>query len=220
MHGMAATTSKGTGGKISAALAAAIIVVVAIIAGAGWGLYLTKKTTTTAVTSPVNATVETEIVTSLAFEHWNAIGMENVNLTMAQYSPNATLYWYVKNTTYDHAYNAALNGTHSGLAAIRQVWTTYFTDTVVYYWVEALRVNVTGSTATVTSKLWYIMANGTVNQSAPVKDQLFTAIMPYELYYVYSGGHWMLTSEWWGFPNNQGTIQPGAYGLKTYFATF
>ncbi|MBX8632331.1 MAG: hypothetical protein KIY12_05500 [Thermoplasmata archaeon] len=204
--------------KVSAGAVAAIVVL-AVIAGVGWGLYATKappaKTTTA-----LNSTVQSEIVTSLAFEHWNAIGIENINLTMSQYSSNATLYWYVNYSSYDNAYNSALNGTHAGLTAIRSVWTTFFSESVVYYWVGALKTNVTGGTATVTAHLWYLMSNGTVNQSANVSSQLFTVIMPYELYYFYSGGHWYLSSEWWGFPNNQGHVYPGAYGLQAFLKKY
>ena len=88
----------------------------------------------------------------------------------------------------------------------------------MYYWVGALAVTVTGKTATAQAKLWYIVSNGTVNQSASVKSQLFTLIVPYLLTYYNTSTGWVLVSDWWGLPASQGTVVQGAYGLQAYLA--
>ncbi|MEM3852164.1 MAG: hypothetical protein QXP70_04110 [Methanomassiliicoccales archaeon] len=188
-----------------------VIVVIAIIAGLGWGLYITKKTPKAALTS----SEESSILTAMAYEHWDAIGLENITQTMSQYAPNATLYWYV-HSNYAQAYNSALNGTYHGTTAIKTIWSKFYQESVVYYWANKVSVKVSNGTATVTAILWYIISNGTVNQSAPVSSQLYTVIMPYELYYVQSGGSWQLQAEWWGFPSRPGSLIPGAYGLEAY----
>jgi hypothetical protein len=208
---MAQTSGKGSRGIVWALVA--LVVVFIIVAGVGWGLFLTKKAT-------LSTADQANIITAYAFKHWNAIGLENLTQTMSQYSSNAVLYWYVKYTPYDTAYNAALNGTYKGTSAIQAVWSKFFGESVVYFWVNKLTVKVSGSTATVTAIAWYIVSNGTVNQSAPVSSQLYTLIMPYELYYQNINGSWKLTAEWWGFPNDQGSVIPGAYGLEAFLHTF
>ena len=215
---MASTTSPKEPRKgIPVAAGIGAIVVLIVIAGIGWGLYAMKPAASPAKTA-LTTTEQEQIVTSLAYEHWNAIGMENLKATMSQYAPNATLYWYMENTPFDTAYNAGLNGTYSTSTTINNTWTKFFHESVVYYWVGALSVTVTGKTATAQAKLWYIVSNGTVNQSASVNSQLFTLIVPYLLTYYNTSTGWVLVSDWWGLPASQGTVVQGAYGLQAYLA--
>lgn len=189
-----------------------VVVVLIIVAGIGWGLYATKKTS-----SISNAEMK-DVIEALAYSHWDAIGIENITMVMSQYSSNAVLNWWIKYSPYDTAYNAALNGTYRGTTAIQAVWTKFLQDDVVYFWMNKVNVTVSSSSASVTAFAWYLLSNNTasgkVNQSASVSSQLFTLIMPYQLDYSYIGGTWYLTSEWWGTPNHQGSVFPGAYGLK------
>ncbi len=209
-----ATSPKGAPKSIPLSIGIGAIVVLIIIAGVGWGLYVMKPAA--AKPQPLSTSTQEQVVTALAYEHWNAIGMENLKATMSQYATNATLYWYMENTSYDRAYNAGLNGTYSTSTTINETWTKFFTDSVVYYWVGALSVTVTNNTASAQAKLWYVISNGTVNQSSSVSSQLFTLIVPYLLTYDYTSAGWVLVGDWWGFPNSQGTVVPGAYGLQAY----
>lgn len=122
--------------------------------------------------APAKTTLSTatqeQIVTTLAYEQWNAIDMENLKSTMSQYSSSATLYWYMENTSYDRAHNAALNGIYSTSTNISATWTKFFQESVVYYWVGRLTVTVTNKTANAQAKLWHLISDGTVNQSASV----------------------------------------------------
>ncbi len=198
---------------MSLAVGVTAIVVLIVIAGIGWGLYAIKPEASTAKLSTAQ---QEQIVTALAYEHWNAIGMENLNTTMSQYSSSAVLYWYMENTSYDSAYNGALNGVYSSTSGIRAEWAKFFAESVVYYWVGGFGVSIKNNTASVTAKLWYIISNGTVVQSANVSSQLFTLIVPYLLTYQYTSSGWVLTSDWWGLPGSLGTVVPGAYGLQQY----
>jgi len=227
---MSQATSPEKKGKNGAVIALVVVVILLLIAaGTGWALYFTK----TAKTSP---SADAQEITALAFQHWNAIGIENITLVMSQYAPNATLVWVMNYTKYDEAYNAGLNGQYSNLTLIKGVWARYFTDSVVYYWVGGYKVSVSGNVGIASGYLWYVMANGTVNQSASVNTQLFTAIIPYKLvYYNFGGGGststvgysagsssdpsgWQLVLDEWGLPSNPGHVYPGAYGLKSFYS--
>ena len=67
----------------------AVIKVLVVVAGVGWGLYVTK------VPGPTLSQKENQ-VTALAYQHWQAIGVENLSQTISQYSSSSVLYWNVK----------------------------------------------------------------------------------------------------------------------------
>ena len=57
-----------------------LIVVLVVVAGIGWGLYATK------VPAPSISEKESQ-VTALAYEHWQAIGIEGAG-TLVAYNPH------------------------------------------------------------------------------------------------------------------------------------
>ena len=86
------------GGKSLIYALVAVTIVLVIVAGVGWGLYVTK------VPGPTLSQKERQ-VTSMAYEHWQAIGVENLSQVISQYSSSSVLYWNVK--------GSALNGTYT-----------------------------------------------------------------------------------------------------------
>ncbi|MEM0288126.1 MAG: hypothetical protein QXG05_08180 [Nitrososphaerota archaeon] len=171
---------------------AAVVVVLIVIAAVGFGLYISKLTTSTSSSSTTPVATPSDTVTALAYEHWAAIGQKNLSATLSQYGSNSVLYWYVK--------GSALNGTYTTASSISATWQAFFSHTTtVYYIVTDYSLVFSGTTsAKVTAIVWYLLGNGTV-----------TLKLPYELDYAYTGGHWVLTGDWWGLPNNPGTITVG-----------
>lgn len=200
------------GGKKSSMLAMlAVIVVLIIIAGAGWGFYLTKSSTSTSTAQAQNQ------VTSLAYSHWQAIGVENVSQTASQYTSSSVLYWNVV--------GSKLNGTYSTTSSIEATWASFFShDPIDYYSVYnyKISVSVSGNYANVTADLWYlVLINASaktnlssgfkyINGTNSVNKTVGTLIMPYLLQYQKVGGTWELMADWWGLPgSSQGHVYPG-----------
>jgi len=59
---------------------------------------------------PTSQALQTMMVLSQAYAHWNAIGIENATLISSEYEPNATLMWV----------GGPLSGNYSGVASINQ----------------------------------------------------------------------------------------------------
>ena len=89
----------------------AVTIVLVVVAGVGWGLYVTK------VPGPTLSQKENQ-VTALAYQHWQAIGVENLSQTISQYSSSSVLYWTVK--------GSALNGTYTNTSQIESTWSKFF----------------------------------------------------------------------------------------------
>jgi hypothetical protein len=192
--------SGGTKGKKGKGLIYAltgVTVLLVIVAGVGWGLYVTK------VPGPTLSQKESQ-VTALAYQHWEAIGEENLSQTISQYSSSSVLYWNVK--------GSALNGTYTNISQIKSTWSKFFQhDPIDYYSIYNFKVSISGNYANVTAYLWYLVlvnlsdkqnlsgltsikGNGTVN------DTVATLILPYLLTYEDVGGSWHLQGDWWGLP--------------------
>ena len=201
------------GSKRSPVLAAvAVIVVLIIIAGAGWGLYLTKAMSKTSNSETENT------VTSLAYSHWQAIGVENVTQTASQYTSGSILYWNV--------IGSKLNGTYSTNSSIQATWASFFShDPIDYYSVYNYQITLSsnGNYANVSADLWYlVLLNASdkvnlsssgftiINGSKAVNSTVGTLIMPYLLQYQKVSGSWKLMSDWWGLPGaKQGKVYHG-----------
>jgi hypothetical protein len=181
----------GKKNSISTVIAAVIIVVLVIVAGVGFGLYYMQVTSA----KPVS-TSNYDTVTSLAFQHWTAIGDANLTATMSQYSSSASLWWYV--------HGSALNTTtvaYTG-SSISSTWTKFFSAAGPTYWtVYNYKVSFPSSTeAVVTATLYYVLGKGT---------SVHTLYLPYELVYSNQNGKWVLTADWWGLPGSPGMVYSG-----------
>jgi hypothetical protein len=184
-----------------------LIVVLVVVAGIGWGLYATK------VPAPSISEKESQ-VTALAYEHWQAIGIESLSQTVSQYTSSSVLYWNVK--------GSALNGTYTNASQIQSTWSKFFQhDPIDYYSIYNFKISISGNYANVTADLWFLVllnasdkqnlsgltsikGNGTVNNTVA------TLILPYLLTYQESGGVWHLDGDWWGLPApNNGFIVKG-----------
>lgn len=179
-----------------------VVVILLVVAAGGFALYATKASATTTITSTISSTTtETETVaasntslavsqvTALAYSHWASVGSKNLTAVMSQYSPSAVLGWYVNPAS-------ALNGTYTNSSAIQNTWTKFFdANPTTYYTIYNYSLTFNGSIATVNAVIWYVLGNGTV-----------TLKLPYELNYQLQNGSWALTGDWWGLPNQPGTI--------------
>ncbi len=142
--------------------------------------------------SNLTASLARAQVTQLAYAHFAAIGSENLTATMSQYGSNPVLYWVVSPSS-------PLNGTYSGTGAVQTTWSKFFkANPSAYYALYNLSVSVSGTSATVTTNVWYILGGGKV-----------TLKLPYELVYTVQNGSWLLAQEYWGIPGNPGLITPG-----------
>ena len=205
---------KSVGGSRKSPMLAtiAVIVVLIIIAGAGWGFYLTKA-------APKSSQSEVEsTVTSMAYSHWQAIGVENVTQTASQYTSSSILYWNV--------IGSKLNGTYSNSSTIQATWASFFShDPIDYYSIYNYQISVSsnGNYANVSADLWYLVLRNAsdkvnlsssgftiINGSKSVNSTVATLIMPYLLQYQKVSGSWKLMSDWWGLPGaKQGKVYPG-----------
>lgn len=121
---------------------------------------------------------------------------------MSQYASNATLGWNVSPTS-------GLNGTYTNSSSINTTWTKFFSgNPSVYYTIYNYTLSVNGSAAIAKADIWYVLGNGTV-----------TLKLPYELNYSYQSGSWALTYDWWGLPNDPGTIVHGVASISSTTTT-
>lgn len=186
-----------------------VIVVLIVLMGVGWGLYLTKAPAKTSTSQ------EESEVTSLAYSHWQAIGVENLSQTVSQYTSSSSLYWNVN--------NSKLNGTYTNSSNIANTWKAFFShDPIDYYSVYNFKISISGSYANVTAYLWYlVLLNSSssstlsskftyINGNNSVNSTVATLILPYLLQYQNVGGTWKLMSDWWGLPGSgQGQVYHG-----------
>ncbi len=190
--------SKNHSRAISSTLFAVIVVVLIIIAGFGFGLYATKSS------APSTTASNTQIVSSLAFSHWTAIGDANLTATMSQYSSSAVLWWYV----HDSALNTTTGYTGN---AISTTWTKFFSNGPTYWSAYNYSVSFPSSTSSkVTADLWYVLGHDNATH---------TLYLPYELDYNYLNGQWQLTADWWGLPSSPGFVYLGVVTPTTSSTT-
>ena len=187
---------------VSTIIFAAAVVVLIVIAGVGFGLYYTKSTTSSTAAS------SSEIVTSLAYSHWAAIGNANLTATLSQYSSSADLWWYV--------HGSALNTTTTAYtgSAISATWTKFFSNGPTYWTVNNFGITFPSSTsAKVTAVVWFVLGHGNAANATHTLD------LPYELDYSYQSGQWQLTGDWWGLPSNPGFASLGVVAPVTSSTT-
>ncbi len=174
---------------VSTILFVGTVVALLIIAGVGFGSYYTKSNV------PTTSASSSQIVTSLAYSHWTAIGDANLTAALSQYSSAADLWWYV--------HGSALNttsGPYTG-SNISSTWNKFFSNGPTYWTAYNYSITFPSSTsAKVTADIWYVLGHGnTVNAT-------HTLYLPYELDYNYQNGEWQLSADWWGLPSNPGFV--------------
>ncbi|MCL5067929.1 MAG: hypothetical protein M1368_06215 [Thaumarchaeota archaeon] len=188
-----------------------VVVILLVVAAGGFALYATKSPSTKSITSTISSTTtETTTVapsntsqaanqvTALAYSHWVSIGSQNLTAVMSQYGSSAVLGWYVNPSS-------ALNGTYTNSSAIKSTWTKFFdANPTTYYTIYNYTLSINGSSATANADIWYVLGNGTV-----------TLKLPYELNYQIQNGSWVLTGDWWGLPNQPGTVVHGVVPIIT-----
>ncbi|MCL5678051.1 MAG: hypothetical protein M1442_02120 [Candidatus Thermoplasmatota archaeon] len=122
-------------------------------------------------------------VEAAAFEHWDAVAIENVSLFNNQYTSNATLRWI----------GGPLTGTYTAISAIEGTWQKFFSiwSAVWFYTVAPPTVTVNGNVATVQSLNQFVLTPST-NQS-----QVQYLMINYTLNFVRMNGTWLIYNEVW-----------------------
>ncbi len=141
-----------------------------------------------------------------AYAHWNNIAIENTDLIMQEYSPGAQLMWL----------GGPLNGTYEGTSQINATWTrfTNLYEYVVWYAEEPPSVSVSGTTATASAQLQFIVFPFSTATN-PTPHALLLNVND-TLTYQFSSGSWMLVHETWKVsPAPISSAAPG-YSTPTY----
>ena len=136
---------------------------------------------------PGQNTLIADEVLANAYAHWNNIAIENTSLIMQEYAPNADLIWI----------GGPLHGNYTGLSEINETWTK-FTDLyeyVVWYAEEPPTLSITGTSATVSAQLQFIVFPFPT-PSNPTPHALLLNVND-TLYYQFSNGSWSIVSETW-----------------------
>ena len=175
---------------VSTVVFASTAVILIVIAAVGYGLYYMSTTST-----PTASSSTSQVVTGLAYSHWEAIGDANLAGTVSQYSSSAALWWYVKGSALN-----TTSGAYTG-TAISSTWQKFFKSGPTYWTVYNYSLTFSSSTAAkVTADVWYVIGNG---------NSTHTLHLPYELDYNLQSGSWVLTTDWWGLPNFPGLVFTG-----------
>jgi len=133
-----------------------------------------------------NVLINDELLAN-AYAHWNNIAIENTSLIMQEYAPNAQLVWL----------GGPLNGTYNGVTAINATWTKFvnFYEYVVWYAEEPPALSVSGTSATVSAQLQFIVFPFPTS-SNPTPHAILLNVND-TLTYQFSSGSWMLVHETW-----------------------
>ncbi len=96
-------------------------------------------------------TSEYNTLSSLAFNHWNNIAIENTTAVMEEYASNATLYWV----------HGPLAGNYTGLTAINSTWSKFFGlwSAVWFYSENQPVITISGNNAYVNSVVQFVVQN-------------------------------------------------------------
>jgi len=136
---------------------------------------------------PSQSTIISDELLSNAYAHWNNIAIENTSLIMQEYAPNAELTWI----------GGPLHGNYTGIQQINSTWTkfTNLYEYVVWYAERPPAVSISGTSATVSAQLQFIVFpfNTTAN---PTPHALLLNVND-TLQYTFSSGSWMLVHETW-----------------------
>ena len=120
--------------------------------GSVWLIYNEVwKITGSGFVSFAQESAEYNAVSSLAFNHWNNIAIENTTLVMEQYASNATLYWV----------HGPLAGNYTGLTEINSTWSKFFGlwSAVWFYSESPPVITISGSNAYVNSVVQFVVQN-------------------------------------------------------------
>ncbi len=136
---------------------------------------------------PGQNTLIADEVLANAYAHWNNIAIENTSLIMQEYAPSAELVWI----------GGPLHGNYTGTSAINATWTKFVNlyEYVVWYAEQPPSLTVSGTTATVSGQLQFIVFPFPT-ASNPTPHALLLNVND-TLTYQFSNGSWMLVHETW-----------------------
>ncbi|MDP7975740.1 MAG: hypothetical protein RAK25_01110 [TACK group archaeon] len=123
------------------------------------------------------------------YSHWNDISIENVTLISQQYSPNAELTWI----------GGPLHGNYTGLSQIAAVWNKFSNayEYVLWYAEVPPTVSVTGTTATVSGTLQFLVFPFSSASSPSPKAVLLNVNETLTYQYNVTSGTWLIAHEIW-----------------------
>jgi hypothetical protein len=180
---------------ISTVIFATTAAILVVLAGIGFGLYFTQSGSMVSARSAGSSDIQS--ITSLAFEHWGAIGEGNLSATLSQYSSSAELWWYVQGSPLN-----TTSGPYTG-SSVSSTWQKFFNNVggPTYWTVHDFSTSFPSSgAAKVTADVWFVIGSG---------SNTHTLVLPYELDYNLQGGSWILTGDWWGLPHSPGQVLSG-----------
>lgn len=160
---------------------------------------------------PTSQALQTQMVLSQAYAHWNAIGIENASLITSEYEPSAVLTWV----------GGPLTGNYTGVGAINQTWTKFSNlyVYVVWYAITPPRVTLDTTTATVVGHLQFVVFPFSTSTNPTPHSYVLNVTDTLTYQYVPANASWMLSQEVWNvhaIPISD--VAPG-YTASTYNST-
>ncbi len=133
---------------------------------------------------------ESAYLLSLAFDHWNSIAIESLDLVMQQYNSVSVLQWV----------GGPLNGVYNGSANISAAWSRFFgLWSAVWFYAEATPVvSLTGNGGSVTALVQFVVnntsASGNITKILTVNYSLDYTVNPVSSTYYISNEIFQVTA--------------------------
>ena len=157
---------------------------------------------------PTSLQLQTDMVLSQAYAHWNAIGIENATLITSEYTSNAQLSWR----------GGPLTGNYTGTSAINATWTKFSNayEYVVWYAVTPPTVSLSGTTAVVKAPLQFVVFPFPTSTSPSPKSYVLNVNETLTYTYSTSNATWLLSNEIWQVAPLQISVVAPGYSPSTY----
>jgi hypothetical protein len=138
---------------------------------------------------PTSQALQTQMVLSQTYAHWNAVGIENASLITSEYEPNATLMWV----------GGPLTGNYTGVNPINQTWTKFSNlyVYVVWYAIMPPTVTISSTTATVVGYLQFVVFPFPTSTNPTPHSYILNVTDTLTYQYTPSAATWMLSQEVW-----------------------